>query len=107
MITQDFEDLATQDFEGLIRASLADGSVQWTSGRIGSGNLLLADGKLIVLTEDGELLLAPAVSKGYKVLHRQQILGFETRAHFAISNGKLFARDKKRLVSMDLTVARP
>ena len=87
--------------------SLADGSVQWTSGRIASGNLLLADGKLIVLTEDGELLLAPAVSKGYKVLHRQQILGFETRAHFAISNGKLFARDKKRLVSMDLTVARP
>ena len=87
--------------------SLADGSVQWTSGRMASGNLLLADGKLIVLTEAGALLLVPAVSKGYKVQHRQQILGFETRAHFAISNGKLFARDKKRLVCMDLTVARP
>jgi hypothetical protein len=72
-----------------------------------SGNLLLADGKLIVLTEAGELLLVPAVSTGYKVQHRQQILGFEARAHFAISNGKLLARDKKRLVCMDLTVARP
>ena len=82
--------------------SLADGSVQWTSGRMESGNLLLADGKLITLTEDGELLLAPASRKGFTVVHRQQILGLETRAHFAISNGKLFARDKRRLVCLQL-----
>ena len=82
--------------------SLSDGSVQWTSGRMAAGNLLLADGKLIVLTEDGELLLAPASRKGFSVLHRQQVLGLETRAHFAISNGKLFARDKRRLVCLQL-----
>ncbi|MBT7743106.1 MAG: PQQ-binding-like beta-propeller repeat protein, partial [Opitutae bacterium] len=82
--------------------SLADGSVQWSSGRMASGNLLLADGKLFVITEAGELLLVPASPKGFSVLYRQQVLGLEARAHFAISNGKLYARDKRRLVCLQL-----
>ena len=87
--------------------SLGDGSVKWTSGRMSAGNLILADGKLLILTEDGELILTPATPEGFKVLHRQQILGLEARAHFALANGKLYARDKRRLVCVDLTVAKP
>ena len=87
--------------------SLGDGSVKWTSGRMSAGNLILADGKLLILTEDGELILAPASPKVFKVLHRQQILGLEVRAHFALANGRLYARDKRRLVCVDLTGAKP
>lgn len=79
---------------------LSDGQVQWTSGRMSAGNLIVAGGKLLVLTEDGELLLAPADPKRFSVLFRQQILGLETRAHFALAKGRLYARDKRRLVCL-------
>jgi hypothetical protein len=46
--------------------------------------------------------LAPASPKGFSVLYRQQVLGLEARAHFAISNGKIYARDKRRLVCLQL-----
>ena len=29
------------------------------------------------------------------------------RAHFALANGRLYARDKRRLVCLDLTGAKP
>lgn len=79
---------------------LSDGQVQWTSGRMSAGNLILAGDKLLVLTEDGELLLAPADPKRFSVLFRQQVLGLETRAHFALAGGRLYARDKRRLVCL-------
>ena len=87
--------------------SLVDGSVRWTTGRISAGNLLLADGKLLVLTEDGEFILAAASPRNFKALHRQQLLGLETRAHFALSDGRLFARDKRLLVCLNLKRGTP
>ena len=87
--------------------SLVNGSVRWTTGRISAGNLLLADGKLLVLTEDGEFILAAASPRNFKALHRQQLLGLETRAHFALSDGRLFARDKRLLVCLNLKRGTP
>ena len=69
---------------------------------MGVGNLIRVKDKLIVLTEDGELILAEASPKGFRTLHRQQILGTGARAHFGLANGKLFARDQRRLVCLRL-----
>ena len=74
----------------------------WEAPAMGAGNLLRAKGKLIVLTEDGELIVADASPDRFRVLHRQQILGTGSRAHFALSNGRLFARDQRRLVCLRL-----
>ena len=69
---------------------------------MGAGNLIRVKDKLIVLTEDGELIVAEASPKGFRALHRQQILGTGARAHFGLANGKLFARDQRRLVCLRL-----
>ena len=83
-----------------IRAS--DGSVQWKSDRLPAGSMILADGKLLVLTERGELVIAPATPKQFSPSGRGQVLGADTRAMPALANGFLFCRDKKQLVCIDL-----
>ena len=50
--------------------------------------------------EKGELVLAPASISEFKPSARGQILGAETRAMPALSNGWFFARDKRKLVSV-------
>jgi outer membrane protein assembly factor BamB len=81
---------------------LQTGKVMWSVGRFGAGTITLAGADLLLLTEKGELIKAPANSKEFKPAARAQVLGFETRAYPAVANGFLFARDKRRLVSIDL-----
>ena len=78
------------------------GKVKWSSGRIPAGSITLANKTLIILTERGEMILAPANTDKFKPSARGQILGAETRAMPALSNGRFFARDKKKLVSIKL-----
>jgi hypothetical protein len=80
--------------------SLKDGKVMWEAPSMGAGNLIRAKDKLIVLCEDGELIVAEASPKGFRSFHRQQILGTGARAHFSLANGRLFARDPRRLVCL-------
>jgi len=81
---------------------LSDGSVKWTSGHMTMGSLLCSHDKLVVLTEDGELLLVEASPKAYKVLHRQQVVGFGARTVPSIANSRLYVRDKRRLACFSL-----
>jgi hypothetical protein len=48
------------------------------------------------------MILAPADEEEFKPSARGQILGAETRAMPALSNGRFFARDKKKLVCIKL-----
>jgi hypothetical protein len=77
------------------------GKVLWTLDPIRSGTLLLVNDTLFVLSEDGELFIGPASSKGFKPALRSQILGRETRANSAFANGIYYARGKDRLVALD------
>lgn len=77
------------------------GRVLWTTGRMSPGCMILADGKLVILLESGELVLADASPKGYRELARRQILG-TGRSYPAISKGHLYARDERNLVALKL-----
>ena len=79
---------------------LKDGKVMWEAPSMGAGNLIRTKDKLIILSEDGELVVAEASPRRFYAFHRQQILGTGARAHFTLANGRLFARDQRRLVSM-------
>ena len=78
------------------------GKIKWSSNRIPAGSITLANKTLIILTERGEMILAPADEEDFKPSARGQILGAETRAMPALSNGRFFARDKKKLVCIKL-----
>jgi outer membrane protein assembly factor BamB len=79
--------------------SAADGGVKW-SARLPAGSLVSAAGTLVILTEKGELILAPATPDGFKPTARGQILAATARAYPALSDGLLFARDGKSLVAV-------
>ncbi len=82
--------------------AIETGEVAWDSGRLAAGSVTLAGGTLVVLTERGELVLAPATPEGFEPTARAQILGNGTRAFPALSGGRLYARDTKRLVCVAL-----
>lgn len=76
--------------------------VRWSQDGLGAGTLMLANGELLILTENGELIRAPATPAGFKPTGRAQVLSFQVRAHPALANGFLYARGKNQLVCVDL-----
>jgi len=69
------------------------GEVKWTDKVTGMGALMLADGKLIVLSENGELLVADASPTGFKPISRTQVLGKTCWAAPVLANGKIYCRN--------------
>lgn len=80
----------------------ASGKVRWNEERFGAGTILCVKDQLVILTERGELIVAPASEKEFKPTARAQILGADCRAHAALADGALYARDKKSLICVDL-----
>jgi outer membrane protein assembly factor BamB len=81
---------------------LQTGKVRWSEERFGAGSLLMIGDKLLILTERGELLVAPALPDKFMPSVRAQILGSDIRAHPALAHGLFYARDKGALVCIDL-----
>jgi outer membrane protein assembly factor BamB len=69
------------------------GAVKWSETAIGSGALMAADGKLIVLSERGELIIAPASADGFKPVARAQVLGGKCWTVPVLANGKIYCRN--------------
>ncbi len=81
------------------------GKVRWSEDRFGAGTILRVQDQLVILTERGELIVASASEKKFAPIARAQILGLDCRAHAAFANGLLYARDKNKLVCVDLRAA--
>ena len=79
-----------------------DGAVQWKTDRMPAGSVVIVGDKILVLTERGELLIAPASPKAFEPSGRGQVLGAETRALPAFSDGFFYGRDRRQLVCVDL-----
>lgn len=77
------------------------GKVLWKQMRFGKSNGILADGKLLISTMDGELVLVRAQRSGFAELARAKVLG-KTRQAPALSNGFAFLRDDEEIVCLDL-----
>ena len=69
------------------------GEVRWTASGLGLGTLILADGKLVALQEDGTLLVAEAQSDAYKPLVKARVLTGRCWTVPALSDGRLFLRN--------------
>src|SRR5262249_42890166 len=78
------------------------GKVRWTQEGFGCASLILADGRLIALTEGGELVLIEATPEGCHEQARAAVLARPCRAHIALAGGRLYGRDGQRLVCWSL-----
>ena len=82
--------------------ALKTGQVLWSQEGFGCGSMILAEGNLIVLSEGGELVLVEAKRDKYREKARAAVLTGPCRAHMALANGRLYARDNKKLVCWNL-----
>jgi len=80
------------------------GAVKWTNPKFGKGSLMLADGKLVGLSERGELIIAEAAPEQFKVISRAQVLGGKCWTVPVLSNGHIYCRNAKGdLVCLDVS----
>jgi len=92
-----------QEYSPSLRAvDLQTGTVHWSQDRFGAGTITLAGDQLVILRENGELMLAEASSAGLNPLAIASILPGTVRAYPAIAAGRLFARNTDTLVAVDL-----
>jgi len=69
------------------------GEVKWTEPSTGRCTVTVADGKLIVLSEKGELLVSPATPDGFNPTARAQVLGGKCWTVPVLANGHIYARN--------------
>jgi outer membrane protein assembly factor BamB len=70
----------------------ATGEVKWTDRVSGKGALSMADGKLLVLSERGELIVAPPSPTEFKPIARAQVIGGKCWTAPTLANGKIYVR---------------
>ena len=83
----------------LLCIDMIDGQTIWSEKGFGGGTLTLADGKLIVLGERGELVIAPATSDGFVPTSRAQVLNGRCWVNPVLANGRIYCRTNKGQVA--------
>ncbi len=69
------------------------GADVWEQRGLGKGSLMLADGKLIILSEKGELVVAEANGAAFKPLCRKQVLSGRCWTVPVLANGNIYCRN--------------
>ena len=86
--------------------SLQTGRVLWSRDGFRAGTMSLAGDRLLVLKENGELLVVAASPQAFRLIAKARILAPTVRAYPALADGRLFARNQKELVAVDLQPGR-
>ena len=72
---------------------LLTGEVSWKERGLGCGSLMIADGKLIILSEDGQLVVANASPDSYQELARSDFLSGRCWTMPLLLNGHIIGRN--------------
>jgi outer membrane protein assembly factor BamB len=90
------------DEDILVCLDAQTGERKWKDGHYGYGQVLVADGYLIVLSGDGQLALVKASPDHYEELAHFQAIDGKTWNHPAMSNGKILVRNAVQMACFDL-----
>jgi outer membrane protein assembly factor BamB len=87
----------------LVCLDFTTGQVKWSQRGIG-GALVAADGKLVVLSESGELIIAEETPTAFRTFARAQVLPKRCWVQPTVSGGRAFCRNNDgQLVCVDLS----
>jgi outer membrane protein assembly factor BamB len=86
----------------LAAVDAATGELAWKGGRYGYGQIILASGHLIVLTEDGDLALVRATRERFDEVARFPVLEGKTWNVPVLSSGYLLVRNLAEMAAFDL-----
>ena len=79
------------------------GARNWKEGRYGYGQLLLANGQLIILCGEGDLAIVSAIPDRHVELTRFPAIAGKTWNHPALADGKLLVRNAVEMACFDLS----
>jgi outer membrane protein assembly factor BamB len=86
----------------LAAVNIRTGEIAWRERGFAKANVLLADGRLIILDEDGALAIASPGSTGLEVHSRVQLLEKVAWTVPTVVGHTLFVRDQKTVAAYDL-----
>ena len=82
---------------------LKTGEVKWDFKGLGSGALMAADNRLIVMSDQGELVVAPASAQAFQPISQAQVLGGKCWTTPVLANGRIYCRNARGdLVCLDV-----
>lgn len=83
------------------------GETKWSEPKFGKGSLMLAAGKIIGLSDKGELYVIDPTPGGFKPISHAQVLGGKCWTTPVLSNGKIYCRNAKGdLVCLDVSAGK-
>ena len=85
----------TDDRASLKCVNFLTGQEVWSEPNIGTGGVMIADGKLIVLSAQGELMVLPASTVGFQPTARAQVLGGTSWTAPVLANGRIYCRNSR------------
>jgi hypothetical protein len=78
------------------------GKIAWRDRSFSRSTFLYADGKIVILDEDGTLGLATVSPEGIKVLARADIMTKTSWTVPTLVGTKLYIRDRKNMLALEL-----
>jgi outer membrane protein assembly factor BamB len=89
--------------EGILACvDVKTGEQRWKGGRYGYGQVIVASGHLIVITDQGELVLVKATPDKHTEIARFSAVEGKTWNYPAIANGRLLVRNQTQMACFDL-----
>lgn len=92
---------------------LSTGELKWSTNNFGMGGLILVDTNLVVLTEDGQVVLARATPAAYHELARYRAFDLDAANpgkcwnNPTYADGRLYARSTRGGIALDVSVPLP
>jgi outer membrane protein assembly factor BamB len=80
----------------------ATGELKWKGGRYGYGQTLLVGDHIVVLTEDGDLVLVRATPERHEEIGRFPAIEGKTWNHPIIVDGRLLVRNIREMAAFDV-----
>ena len=80
----------------------ATGELMWKGGRYGYGQIMLAGDHVIVLTEDGEVVLVNATPARHEEIAKFSAIDGKTWNHPMIADGRLLVRNLREMAAFDI-----
>ena len=90
------------DQKGLWAVDLMSGNKLWGDEGLDNAGVLLADDQLVILSEKGELIIAPAVPEGFKPATRAPVLDGRCWTVPTLYDGKLYVRNLKKIACYEM-----
>ncbi len=84
--------------------NLATGEEKWSRDGYGQGGVILVDGNVLALAENGELVLVEGKPGAYHELARTKAVAGKCWNNAAVANGRVYARSTKEGVCFDLSL---